>query len=207
MIQTDKAAFLNPTKEFRRLSILLAIQGAPEISQHKIAKLVGLSSSMVNVYIRQFQQERLIRVSGATNRTQRYHLTPDGQSKLMDFLLSYSAEIIRLYGAAKQEIAKKLNTIDRTSIRNLALFGAAETAEVVCAAIKGTPFEITTVVDSDPLKQGKSFNGITVRDPESLRESMADAVVITSFGKQEEIYRCIQRVLGDSLTVIRLSEL
>jgi DNA-binding MarR family transcriptional regulator len=207
MIQTDTVQFLIPTKEFRRLSILLAIQGNPEISQHKIARLVRLSSSMVNVYIKQFQRENLITVTGSTNRTQKYHLTPSGQSKLMDFLLSYSAEIIRLYSAAKQEIAKKLKTIDGSTTHNLALFGAAETGEVVYAAIKNTPFQVTTVVDSDPSKQGSSFNGITVRHPDFLRDSGVDAVVITSFGKQEEIYAYLQKVLGNSLRVIKLSEL
>jgi DNA-binding MarR family transcriptional regulator len=207
MIHTPDSRFLTPTKELRRLSILLAIQGDTEVSQHKIAQVAHLSSSMVNIYIKELQQENLITITGHTNRTQRYHLTSSGQSELMNLLLSYSAEIIQIYGATKREIAKKLNSTAQGAIRTLALFGAAETAEVVHAAIQDTPFSITAVVDSDRAKQGKRFNGFRIQPPEFLHEHAVDAIVITSFGRQEEIFLEIRKLLGDAIRVIKLSEL
>jgi DNA-binding MarR family transcriptional regulator len=207
MIPPFQSEFLTPAKNFRRLSVLLAIRNAPKISQHKIAKITHLSSPMVNNYIKELQQKGLITVTGKTNRTQEYHLTSLGRDELMSLLVSYSAEIVQLYGGAKREIAQRLHHMHLEDIRTVALFGAAETAEVVHAAIKDTTLTVKAVVDSDPAKQGKPFNGLTIQRPEQLRGIDADAVVITSFGKQEEIHACVRQLVGEGIKVIKLSEL
>jgi DNA-binding PadR family transcriptional regulator len=207
MIEPFRSTFLTPTKKYRRLSILLSIQDASAMSQHKMGGVTHLSSSMVNNYIKKLQKEGLISVTGETNRTQRYHLTPLGRDMLMSLFLSYSSEIIQLYGGAKRHLAERLLGAYENGIRKVALFGAADTAEVVFAAIKETPLAVTGVVDSDPGKQGKFFNGFPIKAPEYLRKNQTDAVIITSFGRQQEIYEHVQRIVGDETSVIRLSSL
>lgn len=207
MIKPFNSKFLTPTMKFRRLSVLLAIRNSPRISQHKIGEATHLSGSMVNNYIKAFQREKLIRVSGKTNRTQTYHLTPSGQDELMSSLLAYSAEIIQLYSAAKREVSERLHILEAEGIRRICLFGAAETAEVVYTATRGTKLNVIAVVDSDPAKQGMPFNGLTIRPPEALKDLETDAVVITSFGRQEEIYQHVKEIAGHHIKVKRLSDL
>lgn len=207
MIQPFQSKFLTPTKKFRRLSVLLAIRNTPRISQHKIAEITHLSSSMVNNYMKELQKQGLITVTGNTNRTQEYHLTSSGRDELISLLLSYSAEIIQLYGGAKREIIERLHHMHLEGIQSVALFGAAETAEVVYAAIKDTPLTVTAVVDNDRTKQGRPFNGLTIQAPEQLSQINVDAVVITSFGRQEEIYECVRRLVGEEIKILKLSDL
>lgn len=207
MIQPFQSKFLTPTKIFRRLSVLLTIRGTPKISQHKIAKTIHLSSSMVNNYMKELHQEGLITVTGNTNRTQEYHLTSSGRDELISLLLSYSAEIIQLYGGAKREIAKRLHHMHLDDIRTVTLFGAAETAEVVHAALKETSMEVMAVVDSDQTKHGKPFNGLIIQPPEVLKAIHTDAVLITSFARQEEIHKCVRHLTGEKIKVVRLSDL
>jgi len=207
MIEPFNSKFLTPAKTFRRLSVLLAIHDSPHTSQHKIGQSTHLSSSMVNNYIKEFQTEGIINVEGKTNRTQSYHLTTSGQKELITSLLSYSAEIIQLYSAAKREVGERLHALESEGIRTVCLFGAAETAEVVYAATKGTNLQVVALVDSDPGKQGKAFNGLMIQAPESLRDVTADAVVITSFARQEEIHRHIQEIAGQKIKVKKLSDL
>jgi DNA-binding MarR family transcriptional regulator len=207
MIRLTESSFHTPAIKLRRLSVLLAIHDSPRISQHKIAQLADLSSSMVNNYMKRLQTEGLVKVTGKTNRTQGYHLTPAGQKELLNLLLDYSAENIRLYSAAKKQVTDRLHRFYSEGIRTLALFGAAETAEVVHAALKDTLLVVKGIVDSNPGKQGSRFNGFVVQPPDSLRTMNADAVLITSFARQEEIYGCIQDVLGQQAQVKRLSDL
>ena len=207
MIKPFAAHYLSPTKEFRRFSVLLSIHDAPEKSQHAIGKHTHLSSSMVNNYIKKFKQEGLITVTGNTNRTQRYYLTRKGHQALRESLLSYSTEIVQLFGSVKQEIAKILEGYYEDGIRTIALFGAAETAEVAHAAIKKTPLVMIGVVDSDAEKHGKPFNGLLIQPPEELRRIQPDAVVITSFARQREIEKSIRRYIGKKTKVKKLSEL
>lgn len=207
MIHPFDLKFLKPTKKFRLLSVLLAIHNSPRISQHKIGRMAHLSSSMVNNYIKGLQEKGLIMVTGKTNRSRSYHLTPSGKGELVSSLLTYSAEIIQLYASAKREVAERLNNLHSEGISKVALFGAAETAEVVYTAIKETPLSVIAVVDNDPKRHGKTFNGFIIKKPEELKKIGADAIVITSFARQEEIHECIRQLLGEEVKVKKLSDL
>ena len=206
MLKAFHSEYLNPTKRSRRLSVLMSIRNEPSASQHKIAKFSNLSSSMVNNYIKCLKAEGVITVAGKTNRTQSYHLTTHGQNELRESLLAYSSEIVQLYSAVKCEITQILSGFYHEGIRTLVLFGVAETAEVVFAAIKQSPLVVIGVVDSDPAKQGNLFNGLIVREPQKLEEINPDAVVITSFGKQDEIHECIRDIVGDKIKIKKLTE-
>ncbi len=207
MIKPFNSRFFTPTKMLRRLNVLLAIYNDSKSSQHKIGKITHLSSSMVNNYIKEFLDKKLITIKGKTNRTQSYHLTTLGQKELMSLLLDYSAEIIQLYSSSKYEVAEKLNSLQEEGIKEVALFGAAETAEVVHVAIKDSSLIVKAIVDSDPKKHGTPFNGLKIQSPEILKKIKVDAIVITSFGKQEEIYQMIRKMFGDKIKVKKLSDL
>jgi FlaA1/EpsC-like NDP-sugar epimerase len=186
---------------------MLAINNAPNKSQHAIGRQTHLSGSMVNNYIKMFKQEGVVNVFGDTNRTRSYHLTQTGGKMLREALLSYSAEIVQMYGAVKRELANILNGFHNEGVRTVVLFGAAETAEVVYTALKETQLVMIGVVDSDPAKHGRAFNGLTIEPPENLMKILPDAVVITSFGRQEEIYNSVRKVVSESIQIKRLSDI
>jgi DNA-binding MarR family transcriptional regulator len=185
----------------------MAINTEPNSSQHRLGRDTGLSSSMINNYIRSFQEEGLITVNGETNRSRSYHLTENGRRTLMNSLLSYSAEIVRLYGAVKREISDILNCFYKEGIRTVVLFGVAETAEVVFTAMKNTALVTIGVVDSDHRKQGHLFNGLTIQPPEKICEINPDAIVITSFGRQEEIHAYVKSLVAGNIRIKRLSDI
>ena len=85
------------------------------------------------------------------------------------------------------------------------LFGAAETAEVVYAAIRSSAMKVIGVVDSDKSKQGRCFDKFTIQPPQFLKDVNPDAIIVTSFGKQEEICQCVKGITGDSIPIKRLS--
>ena len=152
MIKAFQLKYLSPTKQSRLLSVLFSIYEKPEGSQHQIAANTHLSSSMVNNYIKWLKQEGFITVIGKTNRTKQYHLSDTGRVMLRNSLLDYSAEIVRLYGTVKNEIANILKGFYNEGIRTVVLFGVAETAEIVYAAAKRTALVIIGVVDSDDIE-------------------------------------------------------
>jgi DNA-binding MarR family transcriptional regulator len=207
VITFSNSAYFIPDKALRKLSLLLAIHEKPRLSQHAIGQLTHLSSSMVNNYIKLFKREGLLTVQGNTNRTQSYHLTEEGRITLRHSLLSYSAEIVQMYGAVKRELSNILHGFYREGIRTVVLFGAAETAEIVHAALKDTDLVMIGVVDSDPSKHGRPFNGLMIQPPEKLAEILPDAIVITSFGKQEEIFSAVRKVVGDRVAIKKLSDI
>lgn len=207
MIEPFHTKYLLPTKEFRCLSLLHALYEEPSISQKSLGHSTHLSSSMVNNYIKQFREDGLIKVTGDTTRNTRYHVTEAGHETLTSLLLDYSAEIVQLYSAVKKEIVTILNTFSTEGIRDVVLFGAAETAEIVYSAIKETPLKVIGIVDNDSAKSGAMFNGMKINPPAMLNQLTFDAVIIASFGKQEEIYKTIKAISGGRIVIKRLSDL
>lgn len=207
MINPFISKFLTPTKKFNELSVLLAIHSDSKNSQHKIGEVAHLSGAMVNNYMKDLQQSGLVSVNGDSNRKMSYHLTSTGRDMLVSSFLAYSTEIVQFYAAAKHELGRKLNELHSEGIYNVALFGAAETCEVVLAAIKETPLRVNAIVDSEKSKQGVYFNGIIVQHPERLKQIQPDVVIITSFGRQEEIYSYLVELVGENLKIIKLTDL
>lgn len=160
---------------------------------------------MVNNYIKLFKNEGQIRINGTTNRNQSYHLTTAGHRELIESLIQYSADVIRLYGIAKQEFAKLIGKFYEEGIRQVVLFGAAETAEVVYAAIRSSSISVIGVVDSDVNKQGKAFERLTIQPPTAIKTLNPDAIIVTSFGQQQGICRTIKDLVGDTIPIKRLS--
>ena len=207
MIESFHRRYLLPTKELRCLSLLMAIYENPASSQKSIGNATYLSSSMVNNYIKYFTNEGLVTISGDTNRTKSYHVTEAGYEILTSSLLEYSAEIVQLYTSVKKEIIHILNGFYNDGIRNVALYGAAETAEIVFAAANETGLSVKGIIDNDTCKHGKPFNDLTVKSPDEIDEIIFDAIIIASFGKQEEIYQYIKGFTGGKVLIKRLSDL
>jgi len=205
MINPFHANYLTPTKDFRQLSVLLAIHSYPDISQHNIGKQTHLSSSMVNNYIKEFKQNGYIYVKGDTNRTYAYYLTSMGKDLLVKSMIEYSAELVQLYAGIKKELAGMFNTYYDEGIRTVVLYGIADTAEIVYTAIKETPLVVIGVVDTDIKKHNKPFNGLIIQPPDRLLKMKPDAILITSFGRQEEIYHSLTGMLGDQIIIKKLS--
>jgi len=187
---------------FKRLLILSAIEKTPHISQNKLAGEVGLTSSMVNNYIRDLSKEELISIKGKTNRTMSYNITSKGLKKKTSLLVAYTLETTGLYQDAKQELAHKLQKFYDEGIHNAVLFGAGETAEILYNASKSKDLEIIGIVDNDPDKQGKLFGNLIIQPPEFIERINPDGVIIASLGRQEEIHAQINS-LGDKGIVIK----
>ena len=204
MIKPIDLTFFSPTRESRLLSVLFSIFENPDASQHKIAGATSLSSSMVNNYIKLLEREGLIFIEGDTNRTKQYKLSGAGLGMLRRSLLEYSAEIVRLYTSVKEEVANILKRFYNDGIRTIVLFGVAETAEIVYAAAKDVPVSIVGVLDNDRAKQGRFFNGLEIQSPMAVKKLNPDAVVITSFGKQEEIYQQMLELTDNHIEIKKL---
>ena len=200
----DDLQFLKASPLFKRLLILTALEQNPSISQHTLAHEVGLTSSMVNNYIRDLSENRLISVKGSTNRTMSYNLTPKGLREKMSLLISYNLETTSLYMDAKKEFAQRLQKIYEEGIHSAVLFGAGETAEIIYNASQSLKLEIIGIVDNDPAKQQKLFGNLVIKSPHCIEEIKPDGVIIASVGRQDEIYKQIAVLMDQGIAVKKI---
>jgi hypothetical protein len=76
----------------------------------------------------------------------------------------------------------------------------------VYAAMKKTQLIPIGIVDSDPKKHGKLFNGLLISKPSEIPVINPDGVIITSFGRQEEIYDYLLDLTGNNIMIKKLAE-
>ena len=179
--------FFKPKKPTRVLTMLESIDNNPRVSQASLASEVGISAAMANGYIKDMLGRGLIQMTGDNRRKIQYYLTQEGRKLLSEMLRSYSTEVIQLYGAAKKSIEEKLRRFLKEGISKVALFGAAETGEVVLAAAEKLPLKVVAVVDNDKSKHHKYLGAMSISPPEALESIEFDAVIITSFAHQDAI--------------------
>lgn len=185
-------SYLKPSKSARVLAILDALSRDPSLSQFELGRRLNLSGAMVNQYLRQLQQDGLVEFLPVNGKSYNYTLTEQGRRSRQRMFSDYSSETVRLYSTIKEFVLGRLRPLEAEGKRNLALFGASETCEVVLSALKGTSFKVMTLLDNDTGKQGRVFNGHVISAPPILDQVDCDAVVITSFGRQAEIFEQLQ---------------
>lgn len=187
MLITD-GLFLKPSKSTRVLAILEALTRNSALSQFELGKQLNLSGAMVNQYLKQLQESGLVEFVPVNGKSYQYSLTEEGQQSRRDMFSDYSSETVRLYTTIKEFVLEQLRPLEEDGEIKLALFGASETCEVVLSALRYTKFQILALLDNDQRKQGQVFNGHVISAPHVLEQVNCDAVVITSFGRQTEIY-------------------
>lgn len=187
MLITD-GLYLKPSKSTRVLAILEALTRNSSLSQFELGKQLNLSGAMVNQYLKQLQESGLVEFVPVNGKSYQYALTEEGQQSRRDMFSDYSSETVRLYTTIKEFVLEQLRPLEAEGKTRLALFGASETCEVVLSALRYTTFQIMTLLDNDQRKQGQVFNGHVISAPHVLDQVSCDAVVITSFGRQTEIY-------------------
>lgn len=187
MIIQDRE-YIKPSKVARVLSILQALSLDSDLSQQELGQRSGLSGAMVNQYLRELSAAGQIRYVPANGKSFRYVLTDQGEAHRRRMFSTYSGELVRLYSALKLTILDKLKALEVQGVRKVVLFGASETCEVVLSAMRDSAFEVVAVVDNDPEKHGKIFHGQVIASPRILEDLRCQAVIVTTFGHQDEIY-------------------
>jgi DNA-binding MarR family transcriptional regulator len=198
--------YYRPSKDARRLAILDSLAQDGSVSQTELGRRANISGAMVNQYLKEMADDNLIAFERVNGKSFRYLLTADGEAKRRAMFSTFSSETVQIYTALKAAIAGKLASLRARGIVKLALFGASETCEVVLLALRAAGgFDVVALVDNDPAKAGKTLGGYVISPPVVLESIRPQAVVITSFGCQEEIYDQLKALRErHNLEIIRL---
>lgn len=92
----DAFRFFRPTRDAREMAVLAEIEKSSSVSQRALARAAGVSATMVNAYIDDLLGRGLLAVSGETNRTYRYHLTPEGVALRAELAAAFAGELAQL---------------------------------------------------------------------------------------------------------------
>lgn len=196
--------FLQSAPLMNELAILNILNESPRISQSDISKSVNLAASMVNNYIKKFVEQGYLRKQNVTNRDMQYLITDEGDKRRLFLLISYMSEVINLYKISKSEFEKRFRNIIGEGVKKVLFYGAGETGEVAIHAIKSFDIMIMGIVDDDVELLGKDFYGHKIVSYEEIEGLKPDAIIITSFNYQDEIYSRLERFIAKGIKILRI---
>lgn len=181
--------FIKPTKKLRILALLQALSENSRLSQSRLGKFSHTSSAMVHQYLSDMQKAGQIEFQPVDKKSFMYSLTEKGSTGRRELMEAYCTEMVQAYASIKGLIRRRLEPLMERGISRVALFGAAETCELVLSALQGSHFVIAGILDNAPHKQGKTFHDHIILAPAALADLEVEAIVITSFAQQDDIFK------------------
>jgi DNA-binding PadR family transcriptional regulator len=177
----------------------------PSSSQEALARNAGVVPSMVNRYLKDFEEDGLIMKEGGNRRNMEYILSRDGQYRLQYLTIAFLSEVARLYSESQGIFRDVFDYLNHGGYRHLILYGAGIIGGILIDALKTEGYEIMGFVDDSSLKQNETFRGVRVFPPETASNIVYDAVIIASFRHAERIRQRALTLNLKSVLIFRIA--
>lgn len=189
ILNLDEYDFFNPSPNFREMMILKLISKNTNISQDKLAKNVGIVPSMVNRYLKDFEEKNYLLKQGENKRSMSYELTEEGTKRLQFLIVSFVNEVSKMYSDTKTSFLNVIDLLEKNNIKRILLYGAGVIGGIVLKVLNSENLEVIGFIDDSVSKHGDKIHGIDIYAPDEVKEEKYDAVIIASFRHSKEILK------------------
>jgi len=176
----------------RDLTILSAIAENDRVTQRHLARELGVTVSLANLYIRRLALKGFIRVINIRPNRLRYLLTPKGIAEKSRLTYSYMCRTFERYREVRRSLQAALRSLTEDGHKRIAFYGTGEAAEVAYVCLKEAGVDLAGVFERE---DGENFLGLPIRRLEDIVPSSFDRIVITSFISQEVTEAKVQELL------------
>jgi FlaA1/EpsC-like NDP-sugar epimerase len=184
--------FFKPTVLYKEYMILDMIEKNQNITQREMSKAIGISVSVVNEYLDQYEKNKLIIRKKHSTKTVEYFVTKKGSERRKVLNIWYLKSSHEVYLSAKDNITRFLNQIIDKGFKRILLYGAGEVAEIMLHVVKDNnliPLEVLAVIDDDQKRIGSSMVSIPIISMNQVNQFDFDGIMISSYTHHEKIYQ------------------
>jgi FlaA1/EpsC-like NDP-sugar epimerase len=181
--------FFKPTTLYKEYMILDLIEKNTHITQRDMASNIGISLSMVNQYLDNYESASLIKRKKHSSKTVEYIMTKKGVERRKLLNIWYLKSSLDVYLPAKDNIITFLNNIISKGYKKILLYGAGEVAELMIRVMnddRNLPLEVLAVIDDREV-----FNEYLIQVPivnkEQIGNFLHDGILISSYTHHDAI--------------------
>jgi len=189
LMDLSEYSFFNPSPNFREMSILKALTESSSVSQERLARLAGIVPSMVNKYIKDFEDSCLISKEGDNRTNMRYVLTEAGKFRLQYLTILYLKEAAKLYTESREIFGEVLDTLKESEHQSFYLYGAGIIGGILADVLRTEGMKIIGFIDDSIAKQNGTFHDLHVFSPEEVTCNEDTAVIVASFRHADNIVK------------------
>jgi len=183
-------SFFKPTQLYHEYMILDLIEKNKNITQREMALSIGLSVSMVNHHLDDYEKKVLIKRKKHSTNPVEYFISKKGIERKKVLNIGYLKNSQMLYDNARENIEKFLVQLEIKEKNKLFLYGAGEVAEILLHTIyssKKPSLSILGVIDDDIEKVGNSLYNTPIVSLESVKNTNHDGILISSYTNKSSI--------------------
>jgi len=178
----------------------------PALSQETLARNTGVVPSMVNRYLKDFEEEGLLIKEGENRRSMRYVLSEDGKYRLQYLTIAFLSEVAKLYSESRGIFTDVFDYLEQAHYRRLLLYGAGIIGGILIDALRTEGFEMVGFIDDSSLKQHETFRGLRVFAPEEAAGLVYDGVIVASFRHTKKISAKARAFQLKSLLIFKIAD-
>jgi DNA-binding MarR family transcriptional regulator len=185
-------SFFKPTQLYHEYMILDLIENNKNITQREMALSIGLSVSMVNSHIDEYEKKGLIKRKKHSTKNVEYFITKKGVDRKKLLNINYLNASLKVFKSAKENIFQFVTQIIDKGYTNIYLYGAGEVAEILLQALatdRKLKLNILGVIDDDSEKQNHVLLNTNIISLNYAIESIYDGILISSYTNNEIILK------------------
>ncbi|MDD5293691.1 MAG: winged helix-turn-helix transcriptional regulator [Candidatus Izemoplasmatales bacterium] len=182
--------FFKPTPLYKEYLILDLIEKRPNITQRILSDSLGVSVSMINYDLDEYEDKGFIRRKYYSSKNVEYILSKKGieQRKLLNIRYLISSHMV--YESAKDNIITFMKQIANRGFKKILLYGAGEVAEIMLHAMNNdisVPLDVLAVIDDDDEKQGRLIVNHPIIPISLINQYDHDGILIASYTHHQMI--------------------
>lgn len=202
-IPTSDFNFLAPTKKLRLYFLLEGIKSNKQISQRKLAEEAGISPSVGNRYLNEFEKKEFIEKQPINERDYEYRLTEKGDRRRKKLMVEYLRETFQLFSNGKNELTSVLEEYKEDyDLEEILLYSAGEVTELLLHAIENVDLKLLSVVDDSKEKQGNKMFGYPIVARSKIPELNPDGIIVTTFQHRGDIFEKLDEFKEKDIAII-----
>lgn len=187
----DIYSFFKPTPLYKEFVILDLIENEKRITQRILSNHLGVSVSMINVYLDECEKSDYIKRVYTNPKIVKYIVTKKGIERRKVLNIRYLETSYHMNQRARKNIDSFITTIINKGYKTIMLYGGGEVAEILLQTIslnKFIPLKIIAVIDDDIGKQKKELQDTIIIDKSEIFRYKHDGILISSYIHREVIF-------------------
>lgn len=190
-------SFFTATLKLKELTLLQYIEENPDTTQKEMGEIIGAAPSMINVYLKEYEEKNLLKREYISSKVVNYRITPEGVKRKNYLLITYLHELLKLYRLAKENVESFFDILENEGYKHILLYGAGEVAETILGIVKdreGSTLEVIALIDDDVDRQDGTLLGYKVTSRDKIKDYEHDAIVVTSYTYEDDIREKLDEV-------------
>ena len=166
---------------FHEFKIFEHVESTPLLTNRMVAKKLGCSVKLAHELLGKMVDRGCLHIKKVHSRRWDYFLTPKGISEKVRLTYEFLQFSMQFYKEARKKSSQLCRNFAESGVKQVALLGAGDLAEVVYLGIKEWNLELTDVFDNE----ATTFLNNKIKKTKELEFSKAQAVIVCTYDPQK----------------------